>query len=58
MGTCALCKKSSIGISLLGANHKEFGYLMVCQECWRKLSDENSMIAGSSCSGKCSGCSR
>jgi hypothetical protein len=58
MGVCALCGKGGEGISLLGASHKELGWIMVCQECWRNLWDENSMVAGSSCSGKCSACAR
>lgn len=50
---CAICNKS--GISLLEANHKELGYLMVCQECWKKLSEQNMLVSGSS--GSCECCS-
>lgn len=49
---CAICNKS--GVSLLEANHKELGYLMVCQECWEKLSEKNMIVSGSS--GSCGCC--
>ena len=58
MGTCALCGNGGEGISTLGASHKELGWIMVCQDCWRNLSDTNSIVAGSSCTGKCAGCAR
>ena len=58
MGRCGMCGTEGDGLSLLGANHKELGWVMVCQDCWRSLSNENRMVSGSSCAGKCSACSR
>ncbi|MBS7656871.1 MAG: hypothetical protein QXI71_03320 [Candidatus Bathyarchaeia archaeon] len=55
MRKCVLCSKSGEDLSLFGANHKELGYIMVCQECWIKLNEENLIISGSgSSSGSCS----
>jgi hypothetical protein len=58
MGTCAICGKGGDGVSTLGASHKELGWIMVCQDCWKNLSNTNSMVAGSSCTGKCAACAR
>jgi hypothetical protein len=58
MGQCALCSNGGEGVSLLGANHKEQGWIMVCQDCWKALSEGNRIVSGSSCSGICSSCSR
>ena len=56
MGECALCSKSGDNVGLLTANHKELGLLKVCQDCWTKLYQKNSIISGSTCSGNCSCC--
>ena len=58
MGTCALCGKTGTDVSTLGASHKELGWIMVCQDCWRNLSDDNRIVAGSTCTGKCASCPR
>ena len=58
MGICELCGKGGEGISMLGASHKELGWIMICQDCWQDLSSKNRMVAGSSCSGRCAGCPR
>ncbi len=53
MGECALCSKGGENLSLLGANHKELGYIMVCRDCWKELFLKNRMVAGSSGSRGC-----
>ncbi|MBL7168305.1 hypothetical protein ISS40_06490 [Candidatus Bathyarchaeota archaeon] len=58
MGECGLCHKSGEEVSLLGANHKELGSILICRDCWKELYQTNSMVAGSSCGGKCSTCCR
>ena len=58
MGVCALCSNGGEGTSLLEANHKELGRIMVCRDCWRDLYEENSLVYGSTCSGKCCACPR
>jgi len=65
MNKCDLCKKRGENLSLLSANHKEHGRIMVCRNCWVTLYSENHMIWSSGSSGKklksscssCSGCS-
>ena len=44
---CDLCEKSGEDLSLLSANHKECGWIMVCRDCWTELYSENSMVSGS-----------
>jgi len=57
MGECRLCGKNGEDLSLLSANHKEFGYISVCQECWVKLYDKNRMVSGTTGSGgSCPSC--
>ena len=51
MGKCELCGKNGKELSLFSANHKELGQIMVCQECWVNLYDENRMVSGSTGSG-------
>jgi superfamily II helicase len=58
MGVCALCSNGGEGTSLLEANHKEHGRIMICRDCWQELYRENRMVYGSTCSGKCSTCAR
>ncbi|ODS35472.1 hypothetical protein BEH94_06515 [Candidatus Altiarchaeales archaeon WOR_SM1_SCG] len=59
MEECKLCGKTGEDLSLLSANHKELGRMMVCQECWVKLYAKNRMrCEGSSGGGStCSTCS-
>ncbi|HUY00290.1 MAG TPA: hypothetical protein VMV49_12085 [Candidatus Deferrimicrobium sp.] len=64
MSHCKICEKSG-DISLLLAHHKELGNIYVCQECWTKLYDKNSMITSGtgscgpcSSTGPCRSCSR
>jgi hypothetical protein len=47
VGGCELCGKSGEDLSLYSAQHKELGWIKVCRECWVKLYDANSMVAGS-----------
>jgi hypothetical protein len=58
MAECTLCGKSSEDLSLYSAQHKNLGWIKVCRECWVKLYDENSMVAGSgdSSGGSCPTC--
>jgi hypothetical protein len=58
MGECGLCHKSGEDVSLLGANHKELGNILICRDCWKELYQANRMVAGSTCGGKCSTCCR
>ena len=50
MRKCEMCGNEG---SRMEANHKELGRIMVCQDCWSKLYDKNSMT----CSVGSSGCS-
>ena len=45
---CALCGKSGEDLSLLLANHRKLGQIMVCHECWVKLYEENRMMPDTS----------
>ena len=62
---CDLCEKSGEKLSLLSANHKEYGLVKVCRECWVNLYSKNRMVAGSGSTSKapsspcssCPGCS-
>jgi hypothetical protein len=56
MGRCALCSKTGEDLTLFGVNHKDRGYIMVCQDCWIKLYKENRIVAGSGSSGQSCGC--
>lgn len=58
MEECKLCGKNDENLSLVGANHKELGYIMVCKECWVKLYAKNRMVCGtgSGSSGTCPTC--
>ena len=49
---CDLCEKSGEKLSLLSANHKEYGLVKVCRECWVNLYSKNRMVAGSGSSSK------
>jgi ribosome-binding protein aMBF1 (putative translation factor) len=51
MGKCELCGKNGDDLSLLSANHKDRGYVMVCRDCWVKLYDGNRMVCGTTGSG-------
>lgn len=51
MGECKLCRKNGEDLSLLSVNHKDLGYMRVCQESWIKLYDENRMVCGTTGSG-------
>ena len=54
MGKCELCGKEG---SRMEADHKELGRIMVCQACWSKLYEENSMAADiGSAGGSCAFC--
>ena len=61
---CNLCEKSGENISLLSANHKQQGWIMVCRECWVHLYSENRMFSDSGALSKgpnspcnsCTGC--
>ena len=60
---CELCGKSKDDLSLYSANHKDLGWINVCNECWIKFYADNEMVAGSGSSGKsstspCSSCPR
>ena len=54
MSKCKLCRKNEENITLLSADHKELGQIMVCQECWAKLYEKNIMICGRSSGGSSS----
>jgi len=58
MEECKLCGKNGEDLSLLSANHKEIGKIMVCRECWVKLYEENRMLSGNtgSSGGICPTC--
>ena len=57
MSECKLCGKNEEGLSLLGADHKELGHMMVCQECWVDLYAKNRMYSrGNSGGGGCPTC--
>jgi len=59
MGECKLCGKNGEDLSLLSADHKKLGSIMVCRECWAKLYDENKMVSGTgsgSSGGTCPTC--
>jgi len=51
MGECKLCGKNSEDLTLLSANHKDLGQIMVCEECWKKLWRKNRMVCGTTGSG-------
>ena len=58
---CDLCEKSDENLSLLAANHKELGWIEVCNDCWGALYTENRMVVSSSSSGtnsssRCNSC--
>ena len=61
---CDLCGRSEEDLSLLSANHKEYGWIDVCKDCWTDLYNKNGMVSGSGSSGNstsspctsCSGC--
>lgn len=56
MGECKICGKNGEELSLLQADHKELGRIMVCQECWSKLYDKNRMVCGTAGGGSCPTC--
>ncbi|MHC1589750.1 MAG: hypothetical protein ACXQTQ_02160 [Candidatus Hecatellaceae archaeon] len=59
MGECRLCGKKGKNLSLFMANHKDLGSIMVCQDCWVKLYEENRMVCGTSggsAGGTCPAC--
>ena len=47
LNECELCGKRGEDFSRFSANHKELGLIMVCQECWVSLYDDNHMVSGS-----------
>ena len=49
---CELCGKRGEELSLYSAQHKNLGWIKICRECWVKLYDSNSIVAGSSGCGK------
>ena len=51
MGQCKLCGRNGENLTLLSANHKDLGHIMVCQECWKKLWNENCMVCSTTGSG-------
>jgi hypothetical protein len=51
MAECRLCKKNGEDLTLLSANHKDHGQIMVCEECWKKLWNKNRMVCGTTGSG-------
>jgi len=48
---CDICGEED---SLLEANHRKMGKVMVCRKCWSELYRKNKMVTGS---GGCSTCS-
>jgi len=57
MGKCDICGKNGKDLTLLGANHKELGYVKVCSDCWEKLYSKNEFVGGTtSSSGSCPTC--
>ena len=52
---CDLCERSDEDLSLLSANHKDLGWIKICNDCWSKLYARNRMVAGSTGSSKNSG---
>jgi hypothetical protein len=57
MGKCDICGKNGKDLTLLGANHKELGYIKVCSDCWEKLYSKNEFVGGAtSSSGSCPTC--
>jgi hypothetical protein len=41
MPECRLCGKNGEDLTLLSADHKDLGRIMVCEGCWKKLWNEN-----------------
>jgi len=57
MGKCKLCGKNGEDLTLISASHKDLGRIMVCDECWKKLWNENRMVCGTTGSGgTCTSC--
>jgi len=57
MGKCKLCGKNGEALTLISASHKDLGRIMVCDECWKKLWNENRMVCGTTGSGgTCTSC--
>lgn len=56
MGKCGICGRNDEGLSLLSANHKDLGYIMICQDCWQKLYVENRMVCSTGSGGTCPTC--
>lgn len=57
MAECKLCGKKGKDLTLVQANHKDFGGIMICEECWEKLWCENRMVCGTTSSGgTCTSC--
>jgi hypothetical protein len=57
MAECRLCGKNGEDLTLLSANHKDLGQIMVCEECWKKLWNKNRMVCGTTgSSGTCPSC--
>jgi len=57
MAECEFCGKKGEELSLLQANHKDLGQIMVCQECWEKLWLGNRTVCGTTgSSGTCPSC--
>ena len=57
LNMCDLCKKQEKDMSLMSANHEKMGHIWVCQDCWKKLYQENKIICDLTGSGgSCSAC--
>jgi ribosome-binding protein aMBF1 (putative translation factor) len=57
MSGCNLCGRNNEGLSLFLAQHKTMGYIDVCQDCWKKLSNDNKLVCGTgSAGGSCPTC--
>ena len=57
MAECRICGKNGEDLTLLSANHKDLGQIMVCEECWKKLWHENRMVCGTTgAGGTCPSC--
>ena len=60
LNECELCGKREEDLSRFSANHKELGLIMVCQECWVSLYDDNHMVSsstGGASKSPCANCS-
>jgi len=56
MGKCEICGKNEEGLSLLQANHRQLGYVNMCQACWESIYTKNLMVCGTTGGGTCPSC--